>query len=265
MVQPVHVCASTGARRRAIRNGPGRIPRRPESHHRPWWSNCCRGASVRRYYDPTPGQFLSVDPAVDVTGTPYAFTSGDPVNELDPLGLGCGIFAVVCDVGHAVVHAADAARHATANFVDTHKTDLVIGAGIALGAVSFGAGALAAGALLGADVGVSAGALGAAAFVTGLGAAGLDAPTCFSKSASETSKVAACIGTGSGVFGAVLGGVSLLAPEAELSGYFAAYGAAFAGGGNVVDVLNAFGVFGRYSHTLQTLMSDNGECGNNLI
>lgn len=43
---------------------------------------------VHRYYDPATEQFLSVDPLVDQTGTPYAFTNGDPVNEMDPTGLG---------------------------------------------------------------------------------------------------------------------------------------------------------------------------------
>jgi hypothetical protein len=43
-----------------------------------------------RYYDPATEQFLSVDPLVDETGTPYAFTDGDPVNEADPSGLDCG-------------------------------------------------------------------------------------------------------------------------------------------------------------------------------
>jgi RHS repeat-associated protein len=53
-----------------------RRPARPETrvvHH--------------RYYDSTTGQFLSVDPLADVTGTPYAYTGGDPVNRSDALGL----------------------------------------------------------------------------------------------------------------------------------------------------------------------------------
>jgi hypothetical protein len=42
---------------------------------------------VGRYYDPSTGQFLSIDPLVDETGQPYAYTGDDPVNGVDPLGL----------------------------------------------------------------------------------------------------------------------------------------------------------------------------------
>ena len=42
---------------------------------------------IHRYYDPTTGQFLSVDPLVDQSGQPYAYTSNDPVNLRDPSGL----------------------------------------------------------------------------------------------------------------------------------------------------------------------------------
>ena len=48
-----------------------------------------RSYSVRRYYDPPTGQFISVDPAVDQTEAPYAYVNGDPVDGTDPLGLGC--------------------------------------------------------------------------------------------------------------------------------------------------------------------------------
>jgi hypothetical protein len=42
---------------------------------------------VGRYYDPTTGQFISVDPLVDLTGQPYAYVAGDPISRVDPLGL----------------------------------------------------------------------------------------------------------------------------------------------------------------------------------
>jgi uncharacterized protein RhaS with RHS repeats len=41
---------------------------------------------VGRYYDPATGQFLNVDPMVDETGQPYAYTGDDPVNGTDPTG-----------------------------------------------------------------------------------------------------------------------------------------------------------------------------------
>src|SRR5581483_11516690 len=78
--------------------------------------------NINRYYDSSTGQFLTVDPLVEATGQPYAYVNGDPVNGVDPLGLGCGIFnpggcirgaasAVVGAVGtatYAVAHAANA-------------------------------------------------------------------------------------------------------------------------------------------------------------
>ena len=42
---------------------------------------------LHRYYDPATAQFLGVDPAVDVTGQPYQYVAGDPVNSTDPNGL----------------------------------------------------------------------------------------------------------------------------------------------------------------------------------
>jgi len=40
-----------------------------------------------RYYDPTTGQFLSRDPMVAMTLSPYAYTAGNPLNSTDPSGL----------------------------------------------------------------------------------------------------------------------------------------------------------------------------------
>ena len=59
--------------------------------------------NIRRYYDPQAGQFISVDPAVDQTDAPYTYASEDPVNAVDPNGLGAlstisavsGVVAVV--------------------------------------------------------------------------------------------------------------------------------------------------------------------------
>jgi RHS repeat-associated protein len=43
---------------------------------------------INRYYDPATAQFLSVDPAVDVTQQPYAYVGDNPLNQTDPSGLG---------------------------------------------------------------------------------------------------------------------------------------------------------------------------------
>ena len=43
---------------------------------------------THRYYDPTTGQFLTVDPLVAQTGEPYGYTNDNPVNKSDPAGLG---------------------------------------------------------------------------------------------------------------------------------------------------------------------------------
>ncbi|MDR1394167.1 MAG: AHH domain-containing protein [Bifidobacteriaceae bacterium] len=40
-----------------------------------------------RYYDPATGVFLTVDPAVDLTGDAYGYAAGNPLQLTDPLGL----------------------------------------------------------------------------------------------------------------------------------------------------------------------------------
>jgi RHS repeat-associated protein len=42
---------------------------------------------INRYYQPATGQFISVDPDVAETNLPYAYATGDPVDDTDPLGL----------------------------------------------------------------------------------------------------------------------------------------------------------------------------------
>jgi RHS repeat-associated protein len=41
---------------------------------------------VNRYYDPETGSFISMDPALAFTNTPYSYADDDPINGTDPLG-----------------------------------------------------------------------------------------------------------------------------------------------------------------------------------
>ncbi len=68
--------------RRAGRGSPALRPRR---------TRCTRNrhqtdSLVNRYYDPTTGEFMTVDPDLAETGQPYQYAGGDPVNESDPSG-----------------------------------------------------------------------------------------------------------------------------------------------------------------------------------
>ena len=47
-------------------------------------TSVCTEVSVDRYYDPTTGGFLSVDPLVATTTEPYSYATNNPVNVSDP-------------------------------------------------------------------------------------------------------------------------------------------------------------------------------------
>src|SRR5207247_1653652 len=69
--------------------------------------------SVRRYYDPYAGQFMTVDPLVDETGQPYVYVNGDPVDSIDPLGLGGWSWNPISDadtIYHGATHGRCPAR-----------------------------------------------------------------------------------------------------------------------------------------------------------
>ncbi len=59
---------------------------------------------VARYYDPATGQFLSLDPDVELTEAPFSYGNDDAVNEVDPAGLGIcwSVHCLSSDVSHAV-------------------------------------------------------------------------------------------------------------------------------------------------------------------
>lgn len=41
---------------------------------------------VNRYYDPSIGQFISIDPLIGQTLSPYGYANGNPVSQVDPTG-----------------------------------------------------------------------------------------------------------------------------------------------------------------------------------
>jgi RHS repeat-associated protein len=57
-----------------------------------------------RYYDPATAQFLTCDPMVAATRSPYAYVAGNPLNATDPTGK--GLFDIIFE---AVVHALEPA------------------------------------------------------------------------------------------------------------------------------------------------------------
>ena len=54
-----------------------------------------RGVCVARYYDPSTGEFLSLDPAVAHTEAPFNYAIDDPVNVADPSGEGVECFVTL--------------------------------------------------------------------------------------------------------------------------------------------------------------------------
>jgi len=60
--------------------------------------------TVHRYYDPTTGEFLTVEPEVATTRQPYLYAGEDPVNETDPSGMQCTSTEWVIEPGVCTVN-----------------------------------------------------------------------------------------------------------------------------------------------------------------
>ena len=81
-----------------------------------------------RYYDPTTAQFLSVDPDVATTLSPYGYVYGDPLNASDPTGLGCS--AAPWDWGSCVADAWNSTGGQAVNFLQTGTVGLCVNGSI---------------------------------------------------------------------------------------------------------------------------------------
>ena len=158
---------------------------------------------VNRYYDPSTGQFLSVDPLVGVTDQPYQYVGGDPVNGSDPLGL-CNIFGNCwSEAAHAVTHVA----HDVGHFVQHHWRGIVTGVGIAAGvlALATGVGAIAGVGMLS----LEAEGLGAIATGASLVSGASDLPACIAGNDMS------CVGAAGGFLSAGLGGAASFLGDAS--------------------------------------------------
>jgi len=62
--------------------------RRARRCSRGWRGPVSTADVVDRYYDPETGQFLSIDPDLSTTLEAYLYAGDDPVNDIDPAGLG---------------------------------------------------------------------------------------------------------------------------------------------------------------------------------
>ena len=158
---------------------------------------------VNRYYDPSTGQFLSVDPLVGVTDQPYQYVGGDPVNGSDPLGL-CNIFGNCwSEAAHAVTHVA----HDVGHFVQHHWRGIVTGVGIAAGvlALATGVGALADVGILGLSASMTEEISIGASLVSGAS----DLPACIAGNDMS------CVGAAGGFLSAGLGGEALFLGDAS--------------------------------------------------
>jgi RHS repeat-associated protein len=85
-----------------------------------------------RYYQPTTGQFLTRDPVVSLTGSPYGYADENPVNASDPTGLFWNPFSLISDAMSAIVRAAEAIGSSIADAISAvgAASQSVIGVGV---------------------------------------------------------------------------------------------------------------------------------------
>ena len=84
----------------------------PRWENRPRYDGKAVGTVLARYDDPVTGQFLTVDPDVATTLSPYGYLAGNPLNGTDPSGDCGGLFGFVCT-------AWDATAGKAVNYVQT--------------------------------------------------------------------------------------------------------------------------------------------------
>lgn len=190
---------------------------------------------INRYYDPKTAQFLTIDPALGVTGQPYAYAGNNPINLADPFGMwpGESLWNGVKDAVGSAVSAIGSGLSAVGNHVADNWRSYARGALIVGGIV-------AAGACIVATAGICGGviATGASLFAMGAALSAADYALQDLKSHTPSGFLAAA------AFGGITnlnpagkaGSVSRLVPGGGLAAHEAAGGHALARHVGMVDV-----------------------------
>jgi hypothetical protein len=158
---------------------------------------CAVISVINRYYDPVTGQFVSVDPMVNETDQSYLYAGDDPVNGVDPNGLDCGWFSVVC----AGYDATAGAVEAVGSFIYRYSGEIaavssflaavtieVPGVGEVFGAVAVAAGALSAERDIVVEHNLAAAVLDTAGTIAGAGSLGAEGLAALLRQASEETR-----------------------------------------------------------------------------
>jgi RHS repeat-associated protein len=91
--------------------------------------------NLHRYYDPQTGQFISVDPIVDETASPYGYASQDPVNNYDPSGMSAWKRVAAAPAGCPVAFTKDESGFHDWIRISFRASDLCRGHHVAIAAV----------------------------------------------------------------------------------------------------------------------------------
>ena len=163
------VCPETRVKALDVLSWPRVGVRRSESLDRRWenrprYDGKAVGTVLARFYDPAIGQFLTVDPDVGTTLSPYGYVAGDPLNATDPTGL-CVWIGCWVDQHARVISAVAGTVAAVTAFVPGLQ-----GVSVVAGAISLGAGAIQTGEDIRNGAGVGTIALDATALIPGIGA-----------------------------------------------------------------------------------------------
>jgi RHS repeat-associated protein len=214
---------------------------------------------IARYYDPSTAQFLTVDPKVATTLSPYGYVQGDPINSTDPSGggdTGCA------NPNNAKACIAEAQRIASEpgiclrnpfggnngnggceSYLSTSQGVTAIGISLSIGSVIATGGAALPAELDISAFGLSGGSLALGGSILGIGGAGVDIPQCIS------GNQAACAGAWLGGAGAILGlpaiaagylGVGAASTLAGVLGGVSIGGAEVGIAGTLIDLIRAF-------------------------